>query len=68
MLIHGTVDNVVVWQHSQLMVKSCVDNDVLIDYMIYPGHEHNVRGKDRLHLYKTISRYLMENLREEKEY
>ncbi|MEX1190095.1 MAG: DPP IV N-terminal domain-containing protein [Bacteroidia bacterium] len=64
MLIHGTIDNVVVWQHSQLMVKACVDNDVLIDYMIYPGHEHNVRGKDRLHLYKTISRHLMENLEE----
>lgn len=64
MLIHGTVDNVVVWQHSQDMVKACVDSGVLIDYMIYPGHEHNVRGKDRLHLYKTISRYLMDNLKE----
>ncbi|MCB0819928.1 MAG: DPP IV N-terminal domain-containing protein [Bacteroidetes bacterium] len=65
MLIHGTVDDVVVWQHSQRMVKACVDAGVLIDYMIYPGHPHNVRGKDRLHLYKTISRYLMENLKEE---
>lgn len=65
MLIHGTVDDVVVWQHSQRMVKACVDDGVLIDYMIYPGHPHNVRGKDRLHLYKTVSRYLMENLREE---
>ena len=64
MLIHGTIDDVVVWQHSQDMVKACVDNGVLIDYMIYPGHEHNVRGKDRLHLYKTISRYLMDNLKE----
>lgn len=67
MLIHGTIDPVVVWQHSQRMVQKCVDEGVLIDYMIYPGHEHNVRGKDRLHLYKTISRYLMENL-EEQEY
>jgi dipeptidyl-peptidase-4 len=65
MLVHGTVDDVVVWQHSQRMVKSCVDAGVLIDYMIYPGHPHNVSGKDRLHLYKTVSRYLMENLREE---
>jgi dipeptidyl-peptidase-4 len=65
MLIHGTVDDVVVWQHSQRMVKACVDAGVLVDYMIYPGHPHNVSGKDRLHLYKTISRYLMEHLREE---
>lgn len=62
MLIHGTVDDVVVWQHSQEMVKKCVDEGVLIDYMIYPEHPHNVSGKDRLHLYKTISRYLMDNL------
>ena len=63
MLIHGTIDDVVVWQHSQAMVKKCVDEGVLIDYMIYPGHPHNVQGKDRLHLYKTVSRYLMENLK-----
>ena len=63
MLIHGTIDNVVVWQNSQAMIKKCVDEGVLIDYMIYPGHEHNVQGKDRLHLYKTVSRYLMDNLK-----
>jgi dipeptidyl-peptidase-4 len=62
MLIHGTVDPVVVWQHSQEMVKKCVDEGVLIDYMIYPEHEHNVSGKDRIHLMKTITRYLREHL------
>jgi len=62
MLIHGTVDDVVVWQHSQEMVKQCVSDGVLIDYMIYPEHPHNVVGKDRLHLYKTVLRYLMEHL------
>jgi len=62
MLIHGTVDPVVVWQHSQEMVKKCVDEGVLIDYMIYPEHEHNVAGKDRIHLMKTITRYLKEHL------
>jgi dipeptidyl-peptidase-4 len=62
MLIHGTIDDVVVWQHSQELVKKCVDEGVLVDYMIYPEHPHNVQGKDRLHLYKTVSRYLMEQL------
>ena len=62
MLIHGTIDDVVVWQHSQEMVKTCVDKGILIDYMIYPEHPHNVGGKDRIHLYRTISRYLMEHL------
>lgn len=63
MLIHGTVDDVVVWQHSQAFVKKCVDEGVLVDYMIYPEHAHNVVGKDRLHLYKTITRYLMDHLK-----
>jgi len=62
MLIHGTADDVVVWQHSQAFVKKCVDEGKLVDYMIYPGHAHNVVGKDRLHLYKTITRYFKENL------
>jgi dipeptidyl-peptidase-4 len=57
LVIHGTVDPVVVWQNSQLFVKSCVDNQILIDYFIYPGHEHNVQGKDRLHLMKKITQY-----------
>jgi dipeptidyl-peptidase-4 len=44
------------------MVKKCVEEGVLIDYMIYPEHEHNVSGKDRIHLMKTITRYLQEHL------
>ncbi|MFN4122751.1 MAG: DPP IV N-terminal domain-containing protein [Flavobacteriales bacterium] len=62
MLIHGTVDPVVVWQHSQELVKQAINDGILIDYMIYPDHEHNVRGKDRIHLMRTVSRYLMEHL------
>jgi len=57
LVIHGTIDPVVVWQNSQEFVKSCVDNQILIDYFIYPGHEHNVQGKDRLHLMKKITQY-----------
>jgi dipeptidyl-peptidase-4 len=62
MLIHGTVDDVVVWQHSQEFIKKCVDSGVLVEYMIYPEHPHNVSGKDRLHLIKTITRYFQEHL------
>jgi len=62
MLIHGTIDDVVVWQHSQAFLKKCVDEGVLVDYMVYPEHAHNVMGRDRLHLYKTVSRYLMDHL------
>lgn len=57
LLIHGTDDDVVVWQHSINFVKKCVDNNIPIDYFMYPGHPHNVRGKDRVHLMQKITDY-----------
>jgi len=62
MLIHGTNDNVVLWQHTLTYIKKCVDEGVLIDYFVYPGHEHNVLGADRVHLMRKISQYFKENL------
>lgn len=57
MLIHGTNDDVVVWQNSIKFLKKCVDENVQVDYFVYPGHPHNVRGKDRVHLMQKISDY-----------
>jgi dipeptidyl-peptidase-4 len=62
LIIHGTSDPVVVWQHSLAFLKAAVDEGKLLDYFVYPGHEHNVRGKDRAHLIKMISTYFNENL------
>ncbi|ALJ01449.1 prolyl tripeptidyl peptidase [Rufibacter tibetensis] len=63
LMIHGTVDDVVVWQHSQAFLKKAVDEGVLLDYFVYPGHPHNVGGKDRVHLYKKVTEYLDEHLK-----
>lgn len=63
LLIHGTVDPVVLWQHSQEFVDAAIKSDKLVDYMIYPGHEHNVLGKDRTHLNQTIFRFLNDHLK-----
>ncbi len=63
LLIHGLQDPVVVQQNSVEFVKACVDNGVQVDYMIYPGHEHNVLGKDRAHLYQKVTDYFMEYLK-----
>lgn len=57
LMIHGALDNTVVWQHSINFIKNCVDNDVQIDYFVYPNHEHNVQGKDRVHLMQKITDY-----------
>ena len=62
LLIHGLQDNVVLQQHSVLFVKAAVDKGVQVDYMIYPGHEHNVLGKDRVHLYQKVTDYFMLHL------
>jgi dipeptidyl-peptidase 4 len=57
LLIHGLQDPVVLQQHSVNFVKAAVDAGVQVDYMIYPGHEHNVLGKDRAHLYQKVTDY-----------
>jgi dipeptidyl-peptidase-4 len=31
--------------------------------MIYPGHEHNVSGKDRAHLYQKVTDYFIDGLK-----
>ena len=62
MIIHGAQDPTVVWQHSQLFVEECIKKGKLIDYNFYPTHPHNVRGKDRVHLMNTVSRYFEDHL------
>lgn len=57
LMIHGAQDNVVVWQHSINFLKSAVDHGVQLDYFVYPGHEHNVSGKDRVHLMQKVTDY-----------
>lgn len=57
LLIHGVLDNVVLWQHAIDFVDSCVEERTYPDCMYYPMHEHNVLGKDRVHLNYTITRY-----------
>jgi len=63
LIIHGTVDPVVVWQNSLTFVEECVTKGVQLDYFVYPGHEHNVRGKDRVHLMQKITQYFDDFLR-----
>ena len=63
LLIHGLQDPVVVQQHSVRFVRAAIDKNIQVDYMIYPGHEHNVLGKDRAHLYQKVTDYLMQNLK-----
>lgn len=63
LMIHGADDDVVVWQHSLMFTDKCVKSmNTNLDYFVYPGHKHNVVGRDRAHLYKKISEYFFEKL------
>ena len=57
LVIHGAEDNTVVWQNSIEFVDACIKAGKQVDYFIYPHHEHNVRGIDRIHLYEKMFDY-----------
>ena len=61
LLIHGTVDDVVVLQHNYALVKKFVELGIQMDFFPYPMHKHNVSGKDRVHLMENILTYVLEN-------
>ena len=60
LLIHGLSDDVVVPQHNFTLIRKFVDEGVQVDFFPYPGHPHNVRGKDRLHLMRKVIDYIMQ--------
>ncbi len=62
LVIHGTMDPTVVWQQSLLFLQAAIKHGKQMDYFVYPGHQHNVRGRDRVHLYNKITTYFKDNL------
>jgi dipeptidyl-peptidase-4 len=62
LLIHGTNDPTVVWQHSLLFIQEAISKGKQMDYFVYPGHGHGVRGTDRIHLNQKIANYFIDNL------
>ena len=63
LMIHGVEDDVVVMQHNIKFLKAAVDNGKQVDFFAYPGHAHNVAGKDRLHLMTKVIDYIKTNLK-----
>ncbi len=61
LLIHGSIDPTVVPQHSMEVLKEAVDKGVQLDFYTYPMHEHNVRGKDRVHLMQKVLDYVIKH-------
>ena len=62
LIIHDDQDGTVVPQMSWQFLKNCVASGTYPDFLMYMNHEHNVRGRDRVHLLNNIARYFDEHL------
>ncbi len=63
LVIQGAEDNTVVPQHSTEFIERCINSYKQVDYFMYPHHEHNVLGRERLHLYKKMFDYYETHLK-----
>ena len=63
LVIQGAEDNTVVPQHSTEFIERCINNFKQVDYFVYPHHEHNVLGRERLHLYQKMFQYYEDHLK-----
>lgn len=57
LLIHCNMDPVVLWQNSLTALKRATEAGRQVDYAVYVGHGHNVRGRERVHLMEKIRAY-----------
>lgn len=63
LIIHGDEDPTVVMQHSLQFLNSAIKKGTHPDFFVYPGHGHNMIGRDRVHLHEHITRYFEDFLK-----
>jgi dipeptidyl-peptidase-4 len=57
LVMHGAQDHTVMWQNSLELLQKAVEEQVQLDYFVYPAHDHNVIGIEREHLWNKIFRF-----------
>ncbi len=62
LICQGAVDNTVVWEHSLSFIQRCIDLEIPVDYFPYPVAEHNVYGRNRIHLMDKVTQYFEDYL------
>lgn len=62
-IIIGMNDPVVVPQHAINFIHECIIYNTQPDFFIYPGEEHNMRGRSSVHLHERISQYFDDYLK-----
>ncbi len=62
LICQGAMDNTVVWEHSLSFIQRCIDTETPVDYFPYPIAEHNVFGRNRIHLMDKVTQYFEDYL------
>lgn len=62
LICQGAVDPTVVWQNSLSFLKSCINAGKQVEYFPFPCAEHNMRGQERVYLYRKITDFFDKNL------
>jgi dipeptidyl-peptidase-4 len=64
LLMHGTADDNVLFEHTLRLVEALQKEGKLFELMIYPGKAHGIAGKTaQLHVYKTITAFFDRQLK-----
>ncbi len=62
LVVQGSSDATVVWQHTINFLGKCIKAGVDVDYFVYPGQLHGLRGKNREHFYRKMTRFFEREL------
>lgn len=62
-VIIGYNDPVCVPQHALSFLKACIGTGTQPDFFVYPGGQHNMFGRERIHLYNRITQYFEDYLK-----
>jgi len=64
LVIHGTGDDNVHYQGTELMLNKLIELNKQVDFMSYPNRTHCIceGNGTTLHIYSTLTRYLMEHM------
>lgn len=65
-IIIGYNDPVCVPQHTLSFLRAAADAQKQVDFFTYPGGEHNMYGRDQVHLHERITQYFEDFLKENK--
>ncbi|KAG5871089.1 hypothetical protein JTB14_007618 [Gonioctena quinquepunctata] len=57
LVIHGSADTKVIPQHTSLLAKALIEQNVLFQQLEYPDEEHDFSPKALLHMYKEIEQF-----------